>query len=147
MSLDRSLHLIRLSLHSLVVHRLRSVLTMLGIVLGVASVIVMLAIGEAARFEAVQQLQQLGATNIIIRSVKPPDDGKENPDDRILTYGVSLADVERLAATLPTVLSVAPQREFRKDIRHHEHKLEARVVSVLPEYQTLNGLIIASGRF
>ena len=69
---DRLLQLIRLSLHSLRVHTLRSILTVLGIVLGVASVIVMLAIGEAARFEAIQQIQMLGATNIIVRSVKPP---------------------------------------------------------------------------
>src|SRR5580698_8573567 len=103
MSPDRLLQLIRLSFHSLVVHKLRSVLTVLGIVLGVASVIVMLAIGEAARFEAIQQIQLLGATNIIVRSVKPPDDGKETPDQFILTYGVTRADVERLAATLPTV--------------------------------------------
>src|SRR5436309_6711890 len=105
MSLDRILHLIRLSLHSLVVHRLRSVLTMLGIVLGVASVIVMLAIGEAARFEAIQQIRQLGATNIIVRSVKPPDDGKET-DNFVLTYGVTRADTERIAGTLPTVRAV-----------------------------------------
>jgi putative ABC transport system permease protein len=147
MSPDRLLQLIRLSFQSLVLHRLRSVLTMLGIVLGVASVIVMLAIGEAARFEAVQQIQQLGATNIIVRSVKPPDDGKEKTDQFILTYGITRADSERIAATLPTILVVTPQREFRKDIRHGDKKLEARVVSVLPAYQTMNGLKIARGRF
>src|SRR5947208_16640557 len=100
MSPHRLLQLVRLSFQSLILHKLRSVLTILGIVLGVASVIVMLAIGEAARFEAVQQIQQLGATNIIVRSVKPPDDGKEIPDQRLLTYGITRADVERLAATI-----------------------------------------------
>src|SRR5437763_15825245 len=94
----RFTHLFRLSLHSLIVNRLRSVLTMLGIVLGVASVIVMLAIGEAARFEAVQQIQLLGATNIIVRSVKPPDDGKQNPDQFLLSYGITRIDLERLAS-------------------------------------------------
>jgi putative ABC transport system permease protein len=129
-------------------HRLRSVLTMLGIVLGVASVIVMLAIGEAARYEAVQQIQQLGATNIIVRSVKPPDDGKEAELERfILSYGITRADVERVAGTLPTVRGVTPQREFRKDVRHGDKKLEARVVAVLPGYQAMNGLKIARGRF
>jgi putative ABC transport system permease protein len=147
MSFHRFLHLLRLSLHSLLVHRLRSMLTMLGIVLGVASVIAMLAIGEAARFQAVQQIQQLGATNIIVRSVKPPDDGKETPDAFMLTYGITRADTERLVATLPTIRVVTPQREFRKDIRHHDQKLEARVVSVLPGYQAMNGLRMARGRF
>jgi putative ABC transport system permease protein len=147
LSPDRLLQLVRLSLHSLVLHKLRSVLTMLGIVLGVASVIVMLAIGEAARFEAVQQIEQLGATNIIVRSVKPPDDGKEVPDQFLLSYGVTRTDVERLAATIPTVRAVTPQREFRKEIRYRDKKLEARVVAVQPSYQEMNGLKIARGRF
>ena len=49
----------------------------LGIVLGVASVIVMLAVGEAARFQAIQQIEELGATNIILRSVKPVEESKQ----------------------------------------------------------------------
>jgi putative ABC transport system permease protein len=147
MSWHRVVHLVRLSLHCLVVNRLRSFLTMLGIVLGVASVIVMLAIGEAARFEAVQQIQQLGATNIIVRSVKPPSDGKEMPDDLVLAYGLTRADLGRIATTLPSVQAVTPQREFRKDVRHGAQKIEARVVGVLPNYQAMNGLKIARGRF
>jgi putative ABC transport system permease protein len=140
----RHLHLIRLSFSSLVVNKLRSVLTMLGIVLGVASVIVMLAIGEAARFEAVQQIQQLGATNVIVRSVKPPSDGKDNSE--LLIYGITRGDLARVA-TIPTVQAVTPQREFRKDIRHGAQQLEARVVTVLPGYQAMNGLKVARGRF
>jgi putative ABC transport system permease protein len=147
MARDRVVQMLRQSLYSVVLHKLRSVLTVLGIVLGVASVIVMLAIGEAARFEAIQQIQQLGATNIIVRSVKPPDDGKENPDQLIISYGVTRGDVERLSATLPTIRSATPQREFRKDIRHESQKLEARVVTVLPSYQAMNGLTMVSGRF
>jgi len=147
MSTHRLFHLVRLSLHSLIVNKLRSILTMLGIVLGVASVIVMLAIGEAARFEAVQQIQQLGATNIIVRSAKPPSDGKEAADQYILTYGLTRADLARITDTIPTVQAVTPQREFRKDIRHEGQKLEARVVAVLPGYQAMNGLKIARGRF
>ena len=141
------IHLFRLSLHSLVVNKLRSILTMLGIVLGVASVIVMLAIGEAARFQAVQQIQQLGATNIIVRSVKPPSDGKEPTDQFLLTYGLTRADLNRIAATLPTVKAVTPQREFLKDVRHEAQKLETRVVGVLPGYASMNGLKMARGRF
>src|SRR5260370_23912334 len=64
-------HILRVGLKSIAVHRLRSTLTILGIVLGVASVIVMLAVGEGARFEAIQQIKDLGATNIIVRSVQP----------------------------------------------------------------------------
>src|SRR5260370_3125782 len=66
-------HILRVGLKSILVHRLRSPLTILGIVLGVASVIVMLAVGEAAPLEAIQQIKDLGATNIIVRSAKRLD--------------------------------------------------------------------------
>ncbi len=65
---------LRLGMRSLAAHRLRSLLTALGIVLGVASVIVMLAVGEAARFQALKQLEDLGANTIILRSTKPVDE-------------------------------------------------------------------------
>ena len=63
---------IELALKSLMLHKLRSGLTMLGIVFGVFSVIAMLAIGEGASQQAQAQVLKLGATNIIVRSVKPP---------------------------------------------------------------------------
>ena len=62
-------HTVLLGLRSLAAHRLRSGLTTLGIVLGVASVIVMLAVGEAARYQALKQLEDLGANTILLRSV------------------------------------------------------------------------------
>src|SRR6266403_1468747 len=103
MFFERARHILRLGIKSVVAHRLRSVLTILGIVLGVASVIVMLAVGEAARFEAIRQLRQLGATNIIVRSVKPTEDLKTG-DDEILAFGLTLADMERIRKTIPTVV-------------------------------------------
>ncbi|MEM7699106.1 MAG: ABC transporter permease, partial [Verrucomicrobiota bacterium] len=60
-----------LGLKSLWMHRLRSLLTALGIVFGVCSVIAMLAIGEGASYEAQQQIKELGSQNIILKSVKP----------------------------------------------------------------------------
>src|SRR3954463_13167082 len=91
---DRFFHVLHLALRSLAAHRLRSFLTALGIVLGVASVIVMLAVGEAARFEAVRQLEELGATTIIVRSVKPNEEKERTRGVDILTYGLTLADMD-----------------------------------------------------
>src|SRR5437660_8444021 len=125
-------HILRVGLKSIAVHRLRSSLTVLGIVLGVASVIVMLAVGEAARYEAIRQLQDLGATTILVRSIKPVEDDKKQKAEGMLTYGLTRKDLERIEATIPTVLSVTPLREFRKDVRYLDHKLEARVVGVTP---------------
>jgi len=147
MNHGRLLHTIRLGLKSIMVHRLRSTLTIMGIVLGVASVIIMLAVGEAARYQAIQQIKDLGATNIIVRSIKPIDDDKKNQGQFILTYGLTPQDMGRISATIPTVTFVTPMREFRRDIRYLDRKVEGRVVGVTPTYLEMNGLRLSRGRF
>src|SRR5437660_3499369 len=117
MPFESYVHTLRPGLKSIGVHRLRSTLTMLGIVLGVASVIIMLAVGEAARFKAIQQIKDLGASNIIVRSVKPVDDAKQNKGQFVLSYGLTMRDMDRISSTIPSVTSVTPLREFRKEIR------------------------------
>jgi putative ABC transport system permease protein len=145
--MHRLIHVLRLGLKSIAVHRLRSTLTITGIILGVASVIVMLAVGEAARFQAVQQIQELGATNLIVRSVKPTESSKDRQNEGRLVYGLTHADVERIRETIPTVVSVTPLREFRKQVNNLDHLMEARIVSVMPTFFAANGLKLASGRF
>ena len=70
---------LKLGVRNLMLHKLRSLLTMLGVILGVGSVIAMLAIGEGSKRAALEQIRQLGATNVIIRSIKPS--GKNDSDD------------------------------------------------------------------
>jgi putative ABC transport system permease protein len=147
MALPRFVHILRIGLKSIGVHVLRSALTVVSIVLGVASVIVMLAVGEGARFRAIQQIKDLGASNIIVRSVKPIEDPKQRQQEGILTYGLTHRDLERIRETVPTIVSVTPMREFRKDFRALDRNFEGRVVSVMPNYLETNGLKIAQGRF
>src|SRR5262245_14003144 len=104
MPLERLLHVLRVGLKSIAVHRLRSFLTILGIVLGVGSVIVMLAVGEAARHEAIQKIKDLGAVNIIVRSVKPIEEDKKARNQDLLAYGLTLRDLERVRETVPSVV-------------------------------------------
>src|SRR5437764_6738467 len=139
-------HTIRLGLRSLAAHRLRSALTILGIVLGVASVIVMLAVGEAARYEALQQLRDLGANTLLLHSVKPQDEPDRSQGLDMLAYGLTRADLERIVRTVPTVVSATPMREFRKDLRYRDKKLEARVVSVTPDFFRQYNLTLSRGR-
>jgi putative ABC transport system permease protein len=148
MSFSRFLHIFRLGLRNILLHRLRSFLTISGIVLGVASVVIMLAVGEAARYEAVQKLKELGATNVIVRSVKPREEDRQSGRGRFLiAYGLTNADLERIMTTVPTVVAATPLREFRKELRYLERKLEGRVVSVMPNFLEMNGLKLAAGRF
>ena len=65
--------MIKLGLTNLWLHRLRSSLTALGIILGVAAVIIMVSIGEGSKQQALDRIERLGAKNIILRSQKPPE--------------------------------------------------------------------------
>ena len=82
-----------LALRNLTLHKLRVLLTILGLIFGVSSVIAMLAIAEGASLEAQRQIAALGATNVIIRSMKPPSDvnpsKQQNSDSYIFQYGVT----------------------------------------------------------
>ena len=92
------LEIIRLGLANLRRHMLRSVLTSLGIILGVAAVIVMVSIGEGNKQAALRDIQALGATNIIIRSQRPPEAMSFGTEERsfLARYGISRQDLERL---------------------------------------------------
>src|SRR5437870_13547072 len=86
-----------LGLKNLRLHKLRSLLTALGIILGVAAVITMVAIGEGTKQAALEQLKQLGATNILVRSVKPPESNDASSKaQRVLDYGLERTDLARL---------------------------------------------------
>src|SRR5216117_4269566 len=112
-SLPRLKRVVRLGVKSLWLHKLRSMLTVLGIVFGVCSVIAMLAIGEGASFEAQEQIKNLGSQNIILRSVKPPEEEKvsnKGNQSYVLQYGLTYPDVKRIRATIPGVTVVLPGR-------------------------------------
>jgi putative ABC transport system permease protein len=86
-----------LGLKNLRLHKLRSLLTALGIIIGVAAVIIMVAIGQGMKVAALEQLKQLGATNILVRSVEPPESNElSSRQQRVLSYGVSRTDYNRL---------------------------------------------------
>jgi putative ABC transport system permease protein len=105
-----------LGMKNLRLHKLRSLLTALGIILGVAAVIVMVAIGEGSKQSALEQLRQLGATNILIRSTKPPESGDaSSQSQRILSYGLTRTDFTRLA-TLPMLKKIIRVRNTEQKV-------------------------------
>src|SRR2546430_16552754 len=104
---------VRLGVKSLWLHKLRSLLTVLGIVFGVCSVIAMLAIGEGASFEAQEQIKNLGSQNIILRSAKPPEEEKvsnKGNQSYVVQYGITYTELRRTRATIPGVTTVLHPR-------------------------------------
>jgi putative ABC transport system permease protein len=136
--------------------KLRSLLTMLGTVLGVASVIAMLAIGEGSKRRAVEQIRKLGATNVIVRSIKPAFDegsgqrasGSGGTVSSVLEYGLRYADLERLTASLPNVIRAVPIALVRRNAQHEGYRLaNARILGTIPEYLETKQLNVCRGRF
>src|SRR5438270_6651261 len=86
-----------LALRSLWLHKLRSALSVLGIIIGNVAVIVLLAFGEGSKRDALEDIRRTGATNIIARSVKPPDDASTSTGRRsmVSAYGITTRDYEQ----------------------------------------------------
>jgi putative ABC transport system permease protein len=152
--LNETLRTVRLALKALLLHKLRSGLTMLGIVFGVFSVIAMLAIGEGASYQAQQQVLALGATNIIVLSLKPPNDAQSSGGGGGmrsggfgLTYGLLRSDYRLLTETLPTIIGAVPIREISSEIRYLRNSMNVRLVGCTQEYFDMNRLELQQGRF
>jgi putative ABC transport system permease protein len=141
---------LKLGMKSLLLHKLRSGLTVLGIVFGVASVIAMLSIAEGTSRDAQEQIRALGATNIIVRSMKPTEETQVTTGGRpasILNFGLKYSDYERMRATIPTIRRVLPIREIRKQVRRGNFNIDGRVVGTTQDYAEFNLLEIERGRF
>ncbi len=147
-SLAKMRRAIALGFKTLWLHRLRSFLTMLGIVFGVCSVIAMLAVGEGAGYEAQEQIRQLGSQNIILRSIKPTGGQRMSAEQsRVLEYGLTYNDMRRIESTLPSVRVLAPGRIIRTHVFHATQRVDAEIVGVVPWYTGMRNLRIKSGRF
>jgi putative ABC transport system permease protein len=128
--------LIREALRNLARHKLRSFLTALGIIFGVASVMSMVSTGEGARRAILSQIQELGIRNIIINARKPPADQNVQTasDSWTLNYGLTFRDADQIRATLPMVEQVLPVHDVEKWIWFKSRRIESKVRGVTPPY-------------
>jgi macrolide transport system ATP-binding/permease protein len=143
-SLRLMLRTAQLGVKSLLLHPLRSLLTILGIFIGVASVIWLLAIGEGISAKAQQQIAELGAKNIILTTALPPP--QQGAIKR--AYGITQSDYDTLVATVPSISKAIPMRELpRRYFGYGTKQAFGRLVGCTPEYLDLNRMEIARGHF
>jgi putative ABC transport system permease protein len=136
-----------LGLKNLRLHKLRSLLTALGIIFGVTAVIIMVAIGEGAKREALEQIQQLGASNILVRSVRPPESGEAATRmQRIIDYGLKRDDLERLE-TMPDLATVVPLRDTEQRVVRGDVRVQANAIGTTPRIFDVIKLRLARGQF
>jgi len=138
---------ILLGIENLLLHKLRSFLTMLGVVFGVGSVVAMLSVGEGASKEALEQIRKLGSNNIIISSMKSAEEEQTSTTHSHMSiYGLTFDDHRRVAESFANIRQTAPAKLMRKESRLRERAMELRVVGATPQWFDLVPRKIVAGR-
>src|SRR5271170_885576 len=94
-SWDKSRRSFVLAVRSLWLHKLRSFLSVLGIIIGTGAVITLMAFGEGNMQDALEDIKRQGATNIIVKSIKPPDDSSSTKRTFIAAFGLTYQDYDQ----------------------------------------------------
>jgi len=134
-------------MENLLLHKLRSFLTMLGVVFGVGSVIAMLSVGEGASKEALEQIYKLGSNNIIINSIKSVEEESSSTTRSYMSiYGLTYEDHLRISESFNTVTQAVPVKIIRKNSRLGERTMDLRVVGTTPVWFDLVPRAVIAGR-
>ena len=147
------LRIVQAGFKSLRLHKLRSMLTMLGMIIGVWAVITLVAIGEGASHDAQEAIKALGANNVIIRSMKPMSDKVQLQGEMqwVSYYGLTNADAARILKTVPQEVqrtrSCLPILIHRKNVLHGKRNVDCRLVGTYPHYPSFTQSKIVAGQF
>ena len=139
---------ISLGIENLLLHKLRSFLTMLGVVFGVGSVVAMLSVGEGASKEALDQIRKVGSNNIIMTSMKSLEEESTSNQSTsfVSVYGLTYKDCERIQATFSAIRRTVPVKLIRKSGTLGKRTLELRVVGTTPSWFELVEREVVAGR-
>jgi len=138
---------VRLGIKNITLHKLRSFLTTLGIICGVAAVICMLSISEGASEAEMALIRLLGTENVIIQSAQPEAGGDVSQQaSRLLEYGLTRADYDLIARTIPHVRRIVPLREVAFEASYGPTVYPASIVGTRPEFFHTIHVSIAEGR-
>lgn len=134
-------------------NRLRSLLTALGIIFGVAAVISMLAIGAGARQEILEQIRMVGVNNILITPIVTPADGNQGEDEngkkekKKFSPGLTLLDASSIKEIVPTVKTISPEISMNSYVQHTGKREQAKMLGVANEYFEIYDLQLENGSF
>ena len=144
--LEKYYHNLNIAFEAVLANRFRSILTALGIIFGVAAVIAMLAIGNGARQEILDQMKMVGINNIIIRPIYAEDESSDESLRGRFSPGLTLQDVESISNILPTVQRVSPEVEISAYAMVGDIRRPVRVAGITPEYFDVFSLGLSRGK-
>jgi putative ABC transport system permease protein len=137
---------IRMGLRSIMAHKLRSALTTIGVIFGVAGLVAMMSIAEGARREAVDQIRLLGTNNVRVNHVELTGELRAQAEQRG-SDGLSERDVHLLRAALPNLAGVAPLRFVQEPVLSKNREATGRVVATNADYTSVTDFKAVRGRF
>jgi putative ABC transport system permease protein len=143
-------HDIRIAVESILSNKLKSILTALGIIFGVAAVISMLAIGKGAQQEILEQIKMVGVNNILISPIvqdKTDESDEGEKQQNKFSRGLTLLDVDAIRSTIPAVKRISPEISFNSTIVLNGMRYQAKLVGVANDYFELYNLPLADGMF
>lgn len=125
-------------------HAFRSLLAMLGVVLGVAAVVGMLAVSEGARVESIERIQRQGVDNIILHSEEPKSNATGG--ETIYHYGITREDIAHFNSVFDNVKKVVPVVELRRTIYAKGKSTDVVLMGVAPEFMRISRSVNADPR-
>jgi putative ABC transport system permease protein len=137
---------IRIGVRSILAHKLRSALTALGIIFGVAGLVAMMSIAAGARQEAVEQVRLLGTNNIRANHLELIGDLRETASLKG-SDGLSESDVQLLRGSLPNLAGVAPVRFVDEAVFARNREATGRIVATNEDYGPITDFHAVRGRF
>ena len=136
-----------MGLSSLMVHKLRSLLTMLGMIFGVGAVVAMLSITAGAQKEMLRFIEMLGVNNIIVEA-REAQDRDELQAVRQISPGLSFRDYRAVEENVQGVLAMTPRKRFKPTRTFPKTTQELpQLIGVLPNYPQINSFTLVAGRF
>jgi len=141
---------------NLLLHKTRSLLAVLGIVFGVASVICMLSISEVARQDVVKRIERMGINNVILDTVEPEEARAANrarrspggdEETKIFKYGITRQDLQTLAKNVGEIREIVPMATRSSDVSGNQRTANSNVVGTTSNYPKVMNHAIRDGRF
>jgi putative ABC transport system permease protein len=136
-----------MALASLSAHKLRSALTILGIVIGVAAVIALMSLGRGAQAAITQRIEAAGSNLVFVSPGAPQQGGVRGAPGTAATLTVEDARALADPRMVPAVAMVAPEVTLRLQVSYGGQNYNARIVGVTPEYLPVRNYKLAQGEF
>ncbi len=149
--IKRYFHDVIIAFEAILANKLKSILTALGIIFGVAAVISMLAIGKGAQQEILEQMEMVGVNNILITPIIELDDSSEEEGSAMqqnkFSRGLSMLDVEAIQEVLPSLNRISPEISYNSNVVLNGMRYPAKLVGVTNDYFGLYNLPLEGGYY